>query len=468
MIRNVRMKTQFFRAVPTLESERLILRRLTQADADALESLAHSDAVYRYLPTFLYEQKYPDIHRVMDGLYDECLRESLILGIFLREDESFCGLAEMYGLRNGIRKISIGYRLAEPYWGRGIASETVSLMTGYLFREAGIKIITASTMIENKASARVLTKNGFTLVYHNAAEDWGYEAPTATDKWILLSASERRHDLPERKSESMNRADEITEKLKDSLTAENILLTAMKVPGVRIDRERFLRKELSLFFAEDTVDRAIALNPAEAGIPKEKINGIAQGVINREANQVTGFSVLASLPGAALPAAVAGAVTADIVAYFSHILRVIQELAYLYGFEDFGLNEEDPGEQGIDPDTMDQIMVFLGVMFGIRGSGPVLEKLAGYTAKHTAKKLVKHTLRKNAVIPGADKIIARIGIRLTKQMLADAVASAIPVAGSAASGLLMYALFKPRCMKLKRKLKDVSRAGGADQQRNQF
>ena len=252
----------------------------------------------------------------------------------------------------------------------------------------------------------------------------------------------------------MNKASEIREKLKSSLTSEKILPAAMKVPGVRIDRDRFLRKELSLFFAEDAVDRAIAFNPAEAGIPKEKINGIAQGIINREANEVTGFSVLASLPGAALPAAVAGAVTADIVAYFSHILRVIQELAYLYGFEDFGLNEEDPEEQGIDPDTMDQIMIFLGVMFGIRGSGPALEKLAGFMAKHTAKKLVKHTLRKSIAIPGAEKIIAGIGIRLTKQMLADAIASALPVAGSVASGLLMYALFKPRCMKLKRKLKD--------------
>jgi len=445
------MKTQFFQSVPTLESERLILRRLTQADADALGSLAHSDVVYRYLPTFLYEQKYPDIRRVMDGLYGECLRDSLILGIFLRENERLCGLAEMYGLRNAIHKISIGYRLAEPYWGKGIASETVSLMTGYLFREAGIKIITASTMIENKASARVLMKNGFSLVYHNAAEDWGYEALTATDKWVLLSLQEQGNKGTRRSR--MSKADEIREKLKDSLTADNILLTAMKVPGVRIDRDRFLRKELSLFFAEDVVDRAIASNPAEAGIPKEKINGIAQGVINREANQVTGFSVLASLPGAALPAAVAGAVTAGIVAYFSHILRVIQELAYLYGFADFGLNGEDPDEQGIDPDTMDQIMIFLGVMFGVRGSGPMLEKLAGFTAKHTAKKLVKHTLRKNAVIPGAEKIIAAIGIRLTKQMLADAVASAIPVAGSVASGLLMYALFKPRCMKLKRKLK---------------
>ena len=40
-------------------------------------------------------------------------------------------------------------------------------------------------MIENQASANVLRKNGFSLVVHGADEDWGYETPTAADKWIL-------------------------------------------------------------------------------------------------------------------------------------------------------------------------------------------------------------------------------------------------------------------------------------------
>ena len=250
----------------------------------------------------------------------------------------------------------------------------------------------------------------------------------------------------------MNKANEIMDRLKSSLAAEEILVKAMKVPGVRINRARFLRRELKLFFTEEEVNRAIRYNPAAAGIPAEKINGIAQGLINREANEVTGFSVLASLPASALPAAVAGAVIADIVAYFTHILKVVQELAYLYGFEDFGLDRDEIG-----PETMDQIMVFLGVMFSIRGSGPALEKMAGFaakrTAKRTAKKLVKRALKKSAVLPETGKLLAKIGIRLTNHMLADAAASAIPVAGSAASGVLMYALFKPRCMKLKRKLK---------------
>ena len=57
-------------------------------------------------------------------------------------------------------------------------------MINYLYNETDIEIITASTMIENIASARVLGKNGFDLVVHAVPEDWGYEEPTITDKWI--------------------------------------------------------------------------------------------------------------------------------------------------------------------------------------------------------------------------------------------------------------------------------------------
>ena len=39
-------------------------------------------------------------------------------------------------------------------------------------------------MVENRASARVLEKNGFTLVARAVDEDWGYPAPTPADKWI--------------------------------------------------------------------------------------------------------------------------------------------------------------------------------------------------------------------------------------------------------------------------------------------
>lgn len=173
---------KLFSEIPFLGSEKLILRKIEQADAPGLKELTDSPRVYRYLPTFLFEKKYDDIRYVIDHLYDECFRESIILGIF--EHDEFCGLAEMYGYREELHKISVGYRLLERKWGRGIATNALSLMIRYLYDETDIEIITASTMVENKASAKVLTKNGFDLVISGVGEDWGYPEPTISDKWI--------------------------------------------------------------------------------------------------------------------------------------------------------------------------------------------------------------------------------------------------------------------------------------------
>lgn len=184
---------KLFSEIPYIKGNGIVLREITQDDADSLRELTGNEAVYRYLPTFLFEKQYDSTEYVIAHLYDECFRESIILGIYLtdpgageesRAKEEFCGLAEMYGFRDEIHKISVGYRLLERFWGQGIASKALSLMVDYLYNETDIEIITASTMVENRGSARVLEKNGFDLVVHAVPEDWGYEEPTITDKWI--------------------------------------------------------------------------------------------------------------------------------------------------------------------------------------------------------------------------------------------------------------------------------------------
>ena len=173
---------ELFREIPTIRGKGLVLKKITHEDEDAIRKLVSSEAVYRYEPSFLLEKRYEDIPFMIDRLYDECLEESLILGIF--QEEVFCGLAEFYGFRARVHKISTGYRLSEHCWGRGIATRALSLMVDYLYGETKIEIITASTLPENKASERVLMKNGFQLVAANSDEDWGYEKPLPTDKWI--------------------------------------------------------------------------------------------------------------------------------------------------------------------------------------------------------------------------------------------------------------------------------------------
>ena len=176
-------ENQLFTGITCLAGERIILRKLTPADAAGLKELTEDLEVYRYLPTFLFEKKYADMDHVINRLYDECLQESLILGIFL--DNDFCGLAELYGYQRDAHKLSIGYRLLKRYWGMGIACETVHTLVNHLFGKTEIQLITASTMAKNLASANVLKKNGFVQSAYVVSEDWGFEQPVSVDKWQL-------------------------------------------------------------------------------------------------------------------------------------------------------------------------------------------------------------------------------------------------------------------------------------------
>ena len=178
---------KLFDEIPTLENDRLRLRKIGETDIAALRELTDNPAVYRYLPTFLFEKQYPDGHEMIRRLYGECFarRESLILGIFLKDGSRLCGLAEYYGFKDALHKTCVGYRLMERYWGQGLATETVATMVDYLFTRTDIEIVTASTMIENRASARVLEKNGFIQTASGVPEDWGYDEPTIADKWFL-------------------------------------------------------------------------------------------------------------------------------------------------------------------------------------------------------------------------------------------------------------------------------------------
>ena len=177
---------KLFDEIPYLENENIILKKLEDADGEALLEMTGSEMVYRYLPPFLHEKQYRDMHLMLVDLYGSCFREktNLILGIYLKKDMSFCGLAEFYGYKDEIHKTCVGYRLLEDYWGKGIATQAVALMVDYLYNETDMEIITASTMIENHASAHVLEHNDFIMTSRAVPEDWGYPEPTIADKWF--------------------------------------------------------------------------------------------------------------------------------------------------------------------------------------------------------------------------------------------------------------------------------------------
>ena len=59
------------------------------------------------------------------------------------------------------RSAELGYWLGEEYWGRGIMTEAVRLVTDYAFKSFDINRIYAGIIEYNAASGRVLEKNGY-------------------------------------------------------------------------------------------------------------------------------------------------------------------------------------------------------------------------------------------------------------------------------------------------------------------
>lgn len=61
------------------------------------------------------------------------------------------------------KSIEVGYFIGEPFWGKGIATKAVELIIEYIRRHYDVVRIFAEVFETNKASMRVLEKNGFHL-----------------------------------------------------------------------------------------------------------------------------------------------------------------------------------------------------------------------------------------------------------------------------------------------------------------
>ena len=205
---------KLFEEYPYLANDRILLREMTPEDAPALQAFKDNMEVGRFLPTFLYEQKYEDAREVIRRMDEECFRtkEAILLAVCCKEDPGLSaeqrqdlpvgqrlglpagdregwgplvGIAEIYHYEENKEKASIGCRLDSSVWGQGIGSQVVGLLKDYLIRQIGLRTITAHVMRDNGASARAARKNGFVLKYSDIYEDWGFDDMAYMDKYVF-------------------------------------------------------------------------------------------------------------------------------------------------------------------------------------------------------------------------------------------------------------------------------------------
>jgi len=115
-----------------------------------------------------------------------------------------------------------------------------------------------------------------------------------------------------------------------TLSVTSVIESASKLPFVHINREEFIVKNLSKLCTAEQLQKAIKEGTLRAGIPITILDSVANSVINAETIKVTSISAAAGLPGGF---AMAASIPADLAQFYGFVIRIAQELAYIYGWD---------------------------------------------------------------------------------------------------------------------------------------
>ena len=146
--------------VPTLESERLILRPITMDDLDAIFKWAGDPRVNKYMIYPLYKNK-EEGREWIESLYQDDDKKDF--GFVLKETGELIGSGGIY--YHPDRKVwSVGYNICYDYWTRGLVTEAISRIIEWGRESFDIKEIAGTFAIENIGSRRVMEKLGMTYL----------------------------------------------------------------------------------------------------------------------------------------------------------------------------------------------------------------------------------------------------------------------------------------------------------------
>lgn len=224
-----------------------------------------------------------------------------------------------------------------------------------------------------------------------------------------------------------------------SISLENVISTAIQVPGVKVNREIFLREQFK-GLPRDRMEEIIDKGPVDALFDRNQLRKMVKKIINERTIISTGASFAAGLPGGL---AMAATIPADMLQFYGVALRMAQEIAYLYGEADLWNGEF------LDNDKVtNQLILYCGVMLGASGAAQAVRVMSSALAKQLLKKLPQKALTKTFYYPIVKGIAKFFGVSMTKGLFAKGVSKAVPIIGGFVSGGITFATLRPMGQRL--------------------
>lgn len=159
-----------------LETPRLLFRPFELTDAEAMFKMDSNPNVHKYLwnkPTQNIEETLKIIEYIQKQYSENQIGR---FATILKETGEFIGWTGIKFVNDHVENgntnfFDYGYRLDEPFWNKGYATEATEMWLDYGFSQMKIEEMNAYTHAENGASNRVLSKCGMQLVEEYVAED---------------------------------------------------------------------------------------------------------------------------------------------------------------------------------------------------------------------------------------------------------------------------------------------------------
>ena len=253
---------------------------------------------------------------------------------------------------------------------------------------------------------------------------------------------------------------------KENLVWNKVLATVLKMPGVKVDRVAFLRKELRPYCNQSRLQMLGSVRPYTV-VSEQVIDKLAKQCVRSHTALATATSAVVGLPGGL---AMAATMPVDLVQYFYHVFVLSQKLAYLYGYPDFfaeweensealdanGANESNgfnETQESLENPAIDLLTIFMGVMMGAPVAEKGIAELSKAVAESAVTRLPRVALTKTAVFPIAAQIAKMVGSKYTKQSFTKGVGRFIPLAGGLFSGGLTLYTFRKGANRLRRQLR---------------
>lgn len=149
---------------PTLETTRLILREISVDDWPHLAYLRSDEQVNTYTNRKLTHNKEEALSFIQHLQEDQKNEKMLYWAICPKETNRMIGSICLWHFSEDRSRAEVGCDLHPLHQGMGIMQEALSRILKFAFHELYIQEIEAYTHRNNKASRKLLKKNGFTLV----------------------------------------------------------------------------------------------------------------------------------------------------------------------------------------------------------------------------------------------------------------------------------------------------------------